>query len=331
MKIHLLVLPRVLDASLGISLSLFQTANTLLSTQGRAPLFKLSLTAMRAGIYQTGAGLPLTITRAISDLPTPDLVLLPGSYLTSESDMESWLIDADVQAACAYLARLSTSDKRGKIQFAAACAGTFVFAQAGLLEARQATTIWWLRHPFQKRFPNTRLDMHRMVVQDANIITSGAALAQSDLLLHIIAKQGGAQLAHTCARYLMLDERASQGSYAMVQQQALQNPQLRQAEQWLRTRLHKPVRITELAAALNLTPRTLARRFEQALGLTPLQFVQRLRIEHALYLLQSSSQTLEAIALQVGYAEPNALRRLLVRELGVTPAQFRRQAGKAKD
>ena len=344
MRIHLLALPQVLDASLGISLSLFQAANSLLQAQGLAPAFQVQLVAPRAGECITGAGLKLHIDAAARALPPPDLVLLPGSYLTSPKDMDAWLGSAVVQDTCNYLADLAdladlarhaatasmpsaasapTTQSAPVCEIAAACASTFVLAQAGLLRGRQATTTWWLSRSFRKRYPEVRLDMQRMVVQDGPITTAGAALAQGDLVMQVITRHAGAQLAHTCARYLLMDARGSQTRYAMVQHLAVQDPQLRLAEHWVRTRLHQSLRITDMAEALHLTPRTLARRFEAVLGLTPLQFVQRLRTEHALHLLQTTTQSLEAIAPQVGYADSNALRRLLQREAGLTPAQAR--------
>lgn len=350
MRIHLLALPQVLDASLGISLSLFQAANSLLHAQGLTPAFQVQLVAPRAGECITGAGLKLQIDVAARALPPPDLVLLPGSYLTSPKDMDAWLGSAAVQETCNYLADLAdladpaghaatasmpspatpsaasapTTQSAPVCEIAAACASTFVLAQAGLLQGRQATTTWWLSRSFRKRYPAVRLDMQRMVVPDGPITTAGAALAQGDLVMQVIARHAGAQLAHTCARYLLMDARGSQTRYAMVQHLAVQDPQLRLAEHWVRTRLHQSLRITDMAEALHLTPRTLARRFEAVLGLTPLQFVQRLRTEHALHLLQTTTQSLEAIAPQVGYADSNALRRLLQREAGLTPAQARR-------
>lgn len=329
MRIHLVALPQVLDASLGISLSLFQTANSLLLAQGHPAAFQVELVAPTAGACVTGAGMVLQVQQTLRSLPAPDLVLLPGSYLTSPKDMDRWLSSAPVQDTCNYLVDLMGAlggPSPPACAIAASCASTFVLAQAGLLRGRQATTVWWLSRVFRARHPSVMLDMQRMVVQDGSITTAGAALAQGDLVMQIIARHAGAQLAHTCARYLLMDARGSQARYAMVQHLAVQDPQLRQAEAWVRARLHQSLRITDLANALHLTPRTLARRFDAALGLTPLQFVQRLRTEHALHLLQSSQQPLEAIAPQVGYSDANALRRLLRREAGATPEQLRQQS-----
>lgn len=321
MRIHLLALPQVLDASLGLSLSIFQAANRLLEAQGAPPAFEVTVTAMEAGDLRTGAGLTVRIPQAATSLAAPDLLMVLGSYLTSPHEVDAWLDSPPVLAAVSHLQGLAA----GSCAITASCAGTFVLAHAGLLQGRRATTIWWLSQHFRRRFPKVQLDMQHMVVEDGVFTTAAAALAQGDLVLHLIQRHAGQQLAHACAHYLLMDERGSQACYAMVQHLALQDPQLRQAELWVRARLHTSVRVTDMAAALHLTPRTLARRFDAALGLTPLQFVQRLRTEQALHLLHTTQKPFDAIATQVGYGDPNALRRLLKREAGATPTQLRQR------
>ena len=321
MKIQLLMLPKVLDASLGLSLSIFQAANRLLEAEGKPALFDVTTTAMPRGALMTGAGMSLNVATAARNLPDADAVLVLGSYLTGSNDMQVWLGERDVLDASAYVRELAA--RKGEL--AAACAGTFVLAQAGVLNGRTATTTWWMSRYFRACFPDVRLDMQRVVVQDENVTTAGAALAQADLVLHLVARYAGPQLAHACSRYLLLDERTSQSRFPMVQHMVLQDPQLRNAETWVRARLNQSISIPELASALHLTTRTMARRFDAALALTPLQFVQRLRIEQALHLLRATTHSFEKIAAQVGYADPNALRRLLMREAGATPSELRRQ------
>ncbi len=322
MKIQLLMLPKVLDASLGLSLSIFQAANRLLEAEGKPALFEVTTTAMRRGAITTGAGMSLNVAAAAHNLPKADAVLVLGSYLTGSTDMQAWLGERDVLDASAYVRDIAA--RKGEI--AAACAGTFVLAQAGVLNGRTATTTWWMSRFFRARFPDVQLDMQRVVVQDEYVTTAGAALAQADLVLHLVARYAGPQLAHACSRYLLLDERTSQSRFPMVQHMVLRDPQLRHAETWVRARLDQQISIPALASALHLTTRTMARRFEAALGLTPLQFVQRLRIEQALHLLRATTHSFDKIAAQVGYADANALRRLLMREAGTTPSELRRQA-----
>ncbi len=102
------------------------------------------------------------------------------------------------------------------------------------------------------------------------------------------------------------------------------HPEISRAEAWIRAHLAEPILMEDLAAALALSPRTLTRRFVDATGDTPLHFVQRLRVDHAVHLLETSNLSFDKIAAQVGYAEPAGLRRVLRRETGCSPSDFRR-------
>jgi transcriptional regulator GlxA family with amidase domain len=200
---------------------------------------------------------------------------------------------------------------------------TFALAQAGVLDGRTATTSWWLAPFFRERFPRVDLDMDRMVVSDGPVSTAGAALAHADLMLALVARWGSDDLARNCARYLMLDHRVTQSRYAIPTHVARQSPLLQRADRWIQAHIAEPVTLSILADALHMTPRTLARHFSAAVGMSPIQYVQRLRVEHATLLLETGSEPLDAVAARVGYADASMLRKLLLRERGVTPGMMR--------
>ena len=131
-----------------------------------------------------------------------------GSYLTSPKDVDAWLDSPPMQAAVHHVQALASTPAHPRAM-ATSCAGTFVLAHAGLLLGGRATTIWWLSRHFRRRFPEVRLDMQHMVVEDGAFTTAAAALAQGDLVLHLIQRYAGSQLAHACARYLLVTVRLS--------------------------------------------------------------------------------------------------------------------------
>lgn len=321
MKVALCLLPLGLDASLGLTLTVLQSANQVLLAQGRSPLFELALVGHEAGSVTTGAGLPLRVEQTFAALPRPDLVLVPGAFLPDVPALEPWLERPEVLACVDWLAGLPAARTR----LAASCVGSYLLAQAGLLDGMEATTTWWLAPHFRARHPQVRLDLRRMVVDDGRCTTAGAALAQADLLLHLVTRHAGPAVGHACARYLLLDQRPLQSRYVMVDGLARQHPQLRKAEDWVREHLAQPITIPALAQALHLTPRTLARRFQQTLGLSPLRFVQQMRVDQARHLLATTHQSFEQIAHAVGYAQPAMLRRLLRRETGSSPSEMRQR------
>eukprot|EP01035_Chromulina_nebulosa_P036233 gene36233-biopygen23799 len=149
-------------------------------------------------------------------------------------------------------------------------------------------------------------------------------MAQMDLMLTLIAKFASPGLAEACARYLLLDQRRSQAPYMAVTFLAGQDARIAEAELWVRENIARDFSMDELADAVNLTPRTFARRLASVCGLSPVRFAQRIRIEAAERLLETTRLSVDEVARRVGYAEPSTLRRLIRRESRRSPAELRR-------
>jgi len=149
-----------------------------------------------------------------------------------------------------------------------------------------------------------------MVAVDGHFITAGAAMAQTDAMLALISRVCGAAIARLCARYLLLDERQSQEPYMTLAALVAADPHVAKAHDWALKRIDARVPIDQMAAAVGLSHRTLARRLEHVTGLSPVRFLQRLRMERALHLMDTTRLPFETIASRVGYAESSTLRRL---------------------
>jgi transcriptional regulator GlxA family with amidase domain len=197
----------------------------------------------------------------------------------------------------------------------AACIGTFVLAESGLLDGRQATTTWWLAPLFRQRYPGVRLDESNMVVQSENVVTAGAALGHMDLALWLI-RQKSPQLASLTARYLIVDSRPSQSAYALVDHLRHADPLVERFERWARGNLSRGFSLDKAARAAGASKRTLARRLQAVLGKSPLSYFQELRVERAVHLLKTTGKSVDDIAEEVGYVDGVTLRTLLRRRLG---------------
>jgi transcriptional regulator GlxA family with amidase domain len=206
---------------------------------------------------------------------------------------------------------------------AAACIGTFVLAETGLLDDQEATTTWWLAPLFRQRYPRIRLDESRMVVKSGKLVTAGAALSHIDLALSLI-RQKSPKLAALTAKYLIVDARPSQSAYILSDHLTHSDPMVQQFERWARNRLAEGFSLDEAAEAAGASKRTLARRMETVMGKSPLSYFQDLRVERAVHLLKTSDQSIEEIATQVGYSEGVTLRTLLRRRLGRGIREIRR-------
>jgi transcriptional regulator GlxA family with amidase domain len=253
-----------------------------------------------------------------------ELAIIPGLGTWSADELDRKL----KSSACRRAGDLLVEAFETGTALAASCASTFLLAEAGLLDGRRATTTWWLAPLFRHRYPDVELATDRMVVADWPIATGAAAMAQMDLMLAVVGRFAGPGLAKACANYLLLDERRSQAPFMAINHLAGQDPRIAKAEKWVRDHIGRDFAMAELAEAVALAPRTFARRIAATCGVSPIQFVQRIRVERARYLLETTRLSVEEIARQVGYAEPSTLRRLIRRDTKHPPGHFRAAAEK---
>lgn len=316
--VEVMVLTGAMPSSVAITADVMATANRLRAAEGRGPVFAPRFTGSGrriAGQLCAGSG----VAARADSAGDADLIVVPGLGATTEPAVRERLRCRDARTAMLALARATA--RGGEV--AASCSSVFLLAEAGLLDGRRATTTWWLAPVFERMYPAVLLDPDAMVVADGPVTTAGAAMAQLDLMLALVRRYGGPDLAERCARYLLLDGRRSQSRYMALGYLSGNDPDVVRAERWARERLETGISAPELAAAAGLSTRTFARRVERATGLSPVRFLQRLRVERAVELLETTSCTVEEIARRVGYAEPTTLRRLLRRTAGVLPRELR--------
>jgi len=193
---------------------------------------------------------------------------------------------------------------------AAACSGTFVLAQAGLLDGHVATTSWFLTGTFQRRYPRVGLDMSRMVVRSGAFVTAGAGFAHIDLALALVSGLSR-ELAAMVARYMLIDERPSSSVDVARAYLGSVDPLLTEFESWVRAHLSEPIRISDAVADLGTTRKTLERHARDGAATTPHAIIQRIRVEQAVHLRRTTNLNMTQIARAVGYRNASTLRELI--------------------
>jgi transcriptional regulator GlxA family with amidase domain len=318
MRIHILALNGVFDTGLAAVLDAFDTANALAKMGGVSSLpFQTKMVGLRTTVT-TAQGLSVPVTSA-TRAPTPDAVVMPAINRIMPEVLVKALADGEVREAGAVLRKWSG---RGALT-AAACVGTFVLAEAALLDGEEATTTWWLAPLFRQRYPRVRLDESRIIVQSNTVVTAGAALSHLDLALTLI-RRANPELADLTAKYLVADARTSQAPYVIPGHLVHVDPLVARFERWAQQRLAEGFSLDQAAVALATSKRTLARRMQGVLGKSPLEYLQDLRIERAVHMLRNSQASVDQIATEVGYAEGVTLRALLRRKLGRGTREIRR-------
>jgi transcriptional regulator GlxA family with amidase domain len=308
MRVDVLALDGVFDLGLAAVLDAFQTANELneLLRLGAAPI-EARIVGVRRRV-RTSQGLLVPVSGA--QRRAPDIAVVPAVGYKMPGPLEQALERRDVADAAKLLREWFES---GSL-VSAACIGTFLLAESGVLEEQDATTTWWLAPLFRRRYPGVKLDESRMLVRSGRIVTAGAALGHMDLALWLI-RGVSPELASVTAKYLIVDSRPSQSAYALTDHLAHSDPLVRRFEAWARRRLAQGFSLDEAARAAGASKRTLARRMNEVLGKSPLEYFQGLRVEKAVHLLRTTDASVEEIAEKVGYASGATLRALLQERL----------------
>ena len=253
----------------------------------------------------TSSGMSITTTRTLGELVDVDVLIVAALGTITGPDTEAALAS---RAGQAIVQALRTVDPH-RSRLAAACTGVFPLAETGLLDGRQVTTTWFLTPTFRSRYPDVSVDLDRMVVADGPILTAGAAFAHIDLALAIL-RGISPELTEQVARLLLIDERPSQSAFVSYDHLHHDDPIVRSFESHVRQHLDAPFDTTEVARAIGTSRRTLERRTRRVLDMSPLDIVQRLRLERASHLRRTTDLPTEAIASRVGYANAETLRAL---------------------
>ncbi|MBP0595092.1 helix-turn-helix domain-containing protein [Paraburkholderia sp. LEh10] len=310
MRICVLALEGLFDTGLAVTLDALKAANGLAArTAGGTPRFDVSIVGVRKRV-RSGQGFTLPVQPITPDLK-PDWVVVPALNATTPDLLLPALERSDVNQA---KAELLNWHAQGAL-IGASCIGTFLLAEAGLLDHREATTTWSLAPLFRQRYPNVLLDETRMLVATDVGVTAGAAMGHLDLALWLIRKTSP-ELATVVSRYLLADIRSLQAPYIIPNHLAQADPLIERFEQWSRSHLKTGFSLQEAAGALATSPRSLQRRCQEVLGKSPLAYFQDLRVERAQSLLHGSGLDVDAIAAEVGYADGATLRTLLRQRLG---------------
>ncbi|QTD44531.1 GlxA family transcriptional regulator [Ottowia testudinis] len=301
------------------------TLDMLSAAQVMAPRCRVAAPTWRVlspqgGVVRLSGGLELS-TRKLPQRARPDasVWVLPGIRLEDPAQLRDRLADPRLHQAARAVARHVAAGGR----VAASCFAVFVLALAGVADGRRVTTTWWLARALQQHFPACLVDADRMVCADGPITTAGAALAQTDLMLHLLRTHGGYALADWVSRVLLIDARAAQSPYVVPQALAAGDGFVSQLVEQIEARLPNQVSVAQLAQRVAMSPRTLSRRVQHATGKTPMALIQSVRLRKARELLQSTGMGMEQVAAAVGYQDATALRRMVKKTTGVLPSQLR--------
>lgn len=319
--IAVLLYPGCMGITVFALTDLLLVANHLAANMGlgdRAP-FATRIVAARSGEVALAGGLRLQ-ARALRQ--RPHLLVVPGLEI---GRFGQWPHKAPgLQAEIALVRRRHAAG----VPLASVCMGSFLLAEAGVLDGRRAATSWPFEREFAERFPAVHLQSQALLCVDEGLITAGAVTSAFELGLHLVRAHFGERVARAAARLSLVDaQRSSQKPYidnALLPAPAA--PFSAQVNRWLAARLAQPYDLPRLAQAFHASTRTLLRRYRQDTGTTPLRWLQQARVDRAKHLLESGAMSVGQVVSAVGYEDAATFSRLFRRQVGQSPGHFRRGA-----
>ncbi|MFH0822465.1 MAG: helix-turn-helix domain-containing protein [Pseudomonadota bacterium] len=210
---------------------------------------------------------------------------------------------------------------------ASICTGVFLLSETGLLDGKSATLHWGFADMFRKRYPRVKLRQDLMYIDHGRLYCSAGVSAGMDLSLYLVEKFCGRQAAVRSAKTMVLDMgRVSQSPYERLSvPKDHGDPLVVKAQEWMERRQSEPIDYEQLAQELRMSRRSMERRFKKAVGVTPLGYLQMLRVERAKLLLEEGTRTFSEIAYQVGYEDIPFFRKIFVRLTGLRPHEYQQR------
>jgi transcriptional regulator GlxA family with amidase domain len=313
MHITLLLADQCSAANATLAMEMLSAANLFADN----PPFEVVLASLDGQAVTTWGGQRLQVQCSLAEVMRTDLVLIPGFLFMLKQALPTF---------AAYGPWLREQHGQGAV-LASMCTAAFLLAESGLLHGARATTHWAFAALFRRRYAQVSLDDAQILCEENRLITCGGATAAMDLMLHLIRRFGSPELAHTCSKYLLIDNvRTEQSVYALWSlPKSHGDGEILRVQHWLEQHFAQPVVIDDVAQRFGFGVRNFKRRFKDATGYTPIGYLQTLRLERAKQMLESTRMTLDSITYAVGYEDSNSFRRLFQQRVGMLPAAYRRK------
>lgn len=303
--------------SLAAIIDIFETVNSFSRQEGKEEPFQISLLCsveMKANPASQFQGYDAIIIETAE--VKPDLIFIPAF---NTDKMPETIAENSV-----YIPWLKQQFLEGA-QIASYCTGAFLLGATGLLDGKMATTHIDACPAFASAFPLIKLDPNKIVTGDGGLYTSGGATSGFHLMLYLIQQYCGKQMAVRIAKVFAIDMDREQQTYfaSFIPTQNHQDELVAMAQQKIAAAYQEAETIEEMIKDIPASRRNIARRFKQVTGITPIEYLQKIRIEAAKKLLEQTHQQMTEVMFNCGYNDPKAFRKIFRKTVGMTPTGYR--------
>ena len=279
---------------------IFSEVNNVLKELGREPAFEVHLAGVSKETRQTTGLFTVNPDVLISNVKKTDLIIVPALFGDQKKGIEN---------NKEFLPWIKEQYQNGA-EIASFCVGSFFLAATGLLEGKRCTTHWRFANEFRKMYPDANLLDDKIMTEDTGIYTSGGAYSYLNLLLYLIEKFTGREVAVLISKSFMIDiDRDSQSPFIMFRgQKEHEDEQVKKAQEFIESNYQDKITVEQLASMLALSRRNLERRFKKATANTVVEYIQRVKIEAAKMSLEGSMENIGEIMYKVGYTDTKSFR-----------------------
>jgi transcriptional regulator GlxA family with amidase domain len=294
---------------------LFSEVNELAVSMGREPLFSVHLVAIEKHTALSNGLFTVCTEWTIDNMEKTDLVIIPAVH----GDLQK-----AIHANEAFLPWIVKQYKQGA-EIASLCLGAFLLAATGLLKGRNCATHWLAANDFRKMFPDVNLVADKILTDEYGIYSSGGAYSYLNLILYLVEKYSGREMAVFVSKIFQIDiERDSQSPFTIFRgQKEHEDGPIKKAQEFIEHNFQDKITVDQLAGMLALGRRNLERRFKKATANTVVEYIQRVKIEAAKMSLEKSRDNVTEVMYNVGYTDPKAFRITFKRITGLSPVQYR--------
>jgi transcriptional regulator GlxA family with amidase domain len=294
---------------------IFSWVNECLQQKNQDPIFNLHLVGLSKTTTQTNKLFSIHPDSLIKDVKKTDLIILPAIHgdleknIKLNEEMIPWIIRQYNNGA----------------EVVSLCIGSFFLASTGLLNGKQCSTHWQFANEFRKAFPEAILRDDKIMTEADGIYTSGGAYSFTNLLVYLIEKYAGREIAILASKAFMIDfDRSSQSPFIMFAgQKTHEDPEVLSAQEYIEKKFQERITVEELSEQFSVGRRTFERRFKKATSNTIVEYIQRVKIEAAKKQLEKGKKTVNEVMYNVGYADTKAFREIFKKITGMSPVDYK--------
>lgn len=296
---------------------MLQYVNLFLEQAGRAPLFQVQLVGIRRNTTQTNGLFAINPEVLLPEVTRTDIIVVPAIH---------GAIDTVVENNRPYLEWIVQQYKQGA-EVVSMCVGAFFVAATGLLNGKPCATHWRAANDFRRLFPDVNLQDDKIMTEADGIYTSGGAYSFTNLLLYLIEKHAGRDIAILTAKTFMIDiERSSQSPFLIFAGQKQHGDEaVLQAQAYIETHYPDKLSVDDLTLRFGVGRRSFERRFKKATCNTVVEYIQRVKVEAAKKQLEGGRKTVAEVMYEVGYNDNKAFRDVFRKLVGMSPVDYRQK------